>query len=423
MKKMNYALLVLLAFVLASCSAYKQVPYLQASEYLDTSGQNTPLYDARIMPKDLLTITVNTTDPETAAPFNLTVATAVSNQNRSLTSQPVLQQYLVDNKGNIDFPVLGSLHIGGLTKSEAENLIREKLKTYITEVPIVNVRMANYKISVMGEVTKPGSFVITNEKVNLFEALAMAGDMTIYGQRDNVKLIREDAQGHREIIPLNLNDASIVLSPYYYLQQNDVIYVTPNKTKAKNAGISNSTTIMVLRSGYTRVACQPYCYYFPIKQPDFIMKENLYDDLYTEQEEQVDYKALFFKYLIHWKWFVASIVVCLIGGWIYLHYTTPVYSITGSVIIKDNKKNSSAGTGLGDLEDLGFYSSTSNFDNEVEVLHSRTLLKKVVEELDLYINYRTRENLRPVELYKDTPVKVWLTPEEAEKPAQWRSSA
>ena len=241
MKKMNYALLVLLAFVLASCSAYKQVPYLQASEYLDTSGQNTPLYDARIMPKDLLTITVNTTDPETAAPFNLTVATAVSNQNRSLTSQPVLQQYLVDNKGNIDFPVLGSLHIGGLTKSEAENLIREKLKTYITEVPIVNVRMANYKISVMGEVTKPGSFVITNEKVNLFEALAMAGD--IYGQRDNVKLIREDAQGHREIIPLNLNDASIVLSPYYYLQQNDVIYVTPNKTKAKNAGISNSTTI------------------------------------------------------------------------------------------------------------------------------------------------------------------------------------
>lgn len=145
------------------------------------------------------------------------------------------------------------------------------------------------------------------------------------------------------------------------------------------------------------------------------MKENLYDELYTEQEEQVDYKALFFKYLIHWKWFVASIVVCLIGGWIYLHYTTPVYSITGSVIIKDNKKNNSVSTGLADLEDLGFYSSTNNFDNEVEVLHSRTLLKKVVEELDLYINYRTRENLRPIELYKDTPVKVWLTPEEAEK--------
>ena len=145
------------------------------------------------------------------------------------------------------------------------------------------------------------------------------------------------------------------------------------------------------------------------------MKENLYDELYTEQEEQVDYKALFFKYLIHWKWFVASIVVCLIGGWIYLHYTTPVYSITGSVIIKDNKKNNSVSTGLADLEDLGFYSSTNNFDNEVEVLHSRTLLKKVVEELDLYINYRTRENLRPVEPVSYTHLRILSFPSSVRK--------
>lgn len=122
-------------------------------------------------------------------------------------------------------------------------MIKEKLKAYIKETPIVNVRMANYKISVMGEVTSPGTFTITNEKVNIMEALAMAGDMTIYGQRDQVKLIREDAQGSRRIIPLNLNGADIISSPYYYLQQNDVVYVTPNKTKARNAGISNSTTI------------------------------------------------------------------------------------------------------------------------------------------------------------------------------------
>ena len=152
-------------------------------------------------------------------------------------------QYLVDNNGNIDFPVLGTLHIGGLTKSQAENMIKEKLKTYIKENPIVNVRMTNYKISVMGEVAKPGTFTITNEKVNIMEALAMAGDMTVYGQRNKVKLIREDAQGNRQVIPLNLNDADIIVSPYYYLQQNDVVYVTPNKTKAKNASISNSTTI------------------------------------------------------------------------------------------------------------------------------------------------------------------------------------
>lgn len=203
----------------------------------------TPLYDAHIMPKDLLTITVNTSDPDAAIPFNLTVATPITADSKSLSSQPALQQYLVDNNGNIDFPVLGTLHIGGLTKSQAENMIKEKLKTYIKESPIVNVRMTNYKISVMGEVAKPGTFTITNEKVNIMEALAMAGDMTVYGQRNKVKLIREDAQGNRRVIPLNLNDADIIVSPYYYLQQNDVVYVTPNKTKAKNASISNSTTI------------------------------------------------------------------------------------------------------------------------------------------------------------------------------------
>ena len=102
--------------------------------------------------------------------------------------------------------------------------------------------MANYKISVIGEVNAPGTFTISNEKVNLFEALAMAGDMTVYGLRDNVRLIREDADGHQHIIT-DMNRADIVQSPYYYLQQNDILYVTPNKTKAKTADISTSTTI------------------------------------------------------------------------------------------------------------------------------------------------------------------------------------
>lgn len=240
MKKLNFTWFMLVSLLLCSCTAYKKVPYLQGSEYLNTAKTKTPLYDARIMPKDLLTITVSTSDPEASIPFNLIVASGRNSNNMSSTN---LQQYLVDNNGNVDFPVLGPLHIGGLTKSQAEKLIKGKLRTYIKEDPIVNVRMTNYKISVMGEVNSPGTFTITNEKVNIMEALAMAGDMTVYGQRNNVKLIREDAQGQRTIIPLDLNDAKIILSPYYYLQQNDVIYVIPNKTKAKNAGISNSTTV------------------------------------------------------------------------------------------------------------------------------------------------------------------------------------
>lgn len=243
MKIKSFFLLGVITLILASCSSYKQVPYLQNAAIVNTS-EPQPLYDAKIMPKDLLTITVNTTDPEAAAPFNLTVQTPinVASTNR-LTQQPALQQYLVNNEGTIDFPVLGRLQIVGLTKTEAEDLIREKLKPYLRETPIVTVRMANYKISVLGEVARPGTFTVSNEKVNVLEALAMAGDMTIWGMRNNVKLVREDATGKREIVYLDLNDADIVTSPYYYLQQNDIIYVTPNETKSKNSDIGQSTSL------------------------------------------------------------------------------------------------------------------------------------------------------------------------------------
>lgn len=231
-------------FIMSSCSSYKNVPYLQNPEVVNELKKELPLYDAKIMPKDLLTIMVNTTDPEAAAPFNLTAQTAANNaRSNSLYSQPTLQQYLVNNEGNIDFPVLGRLHVGGLTKNQAEDLIREKLKPYLREEPIVTVRMVNYKISVMGEVARPGTFTVNNEKVNILEALAMAGDLTIWGKRDDVMLIREDAKGKREIITLNLNDANLITSDHYYLQQNDILYVTPNKTKAKNSDIGSSTSL------------------------------------------------------------------------------------------------------------------------------------------------------------------------------------
>ncbi|MFG6409805.1 polysaccharide biosynthesis/export family protein [Bacteroides acidifaciens] len=232
-------------FLFASCQSYKKVPYLQDVKVVEQTVQQGNLYDAKIMSKDLLTIVVSCTSPELAVPFNLTVASPASGaaRNNQLTTQPVLQSYLVDNDGKINFPVLGELKVGGLTKKEAEQLIIEKLKPYIKETPIVTVRMVNYKISVLGEVVRPGTFTISNEKVNLLEALAMAGDMTIYGIRDNVKLIREGADGKQQIITLDLNKAETLLSPYYWLQQNDIVYVTPNKAKARNSDISNSTSL------------------------------------------------------------------------------------------------------------------------------------------------------------------------------------
>lgn len=225
----------------ASCTSYKQVPYLQNSAEIDTTIV-TELYDARIQPKDMLTITVSSENYEAAIPFNLTVATS-SATSRSTYSQPVLQTYLVDNDGYIEFPTIGQLQIGGLTKNEAEALIKSKIKSHFSSDPIVNVRFTNYKISVLGEVARPNTYTISNEKVNLFEALAMAGDLTIYGRRDGIKLIREENDGTKKIVPINLNDATLIYSPYYYLRQNDVIYVEPNKAKAQNSEVGSMTSL------------------------------------------------------------------------------------------------------------------------------------------------------------------------------------
>ena len=244
MKKNLVFVALAVALLCASCSAPKNVAYIKNSDEVDLS-QSAYLYDARIMPKDVLTITVNTVNPDAAAPFNLSVPTSFNNQTRSTYSQPILQTYLVDNNGVIEFPVLGTLKVGGLTKSECEKLIHDKIMPYLNakENPVVTVRMANYKISVLGEVNRPGMFTVSNEKINIFEALAQAGDLTIYGVRDNVKLIRENAKGRKEIHTVILNDANLINSPYYYLQQNDIIYVEPNKVKARNSTVGQTTTL------------------------------------------------------------------------------------------------------------------------------------------------------------------------------------
>ena len=246
MKNLKLLLAVGLLLV-CSCTSYKQVPYIQNSAMLDAT-QVSELYDARIQPKDVLTITVSCKDFNAAIPFNLIVQTsqAAALSTRTITTQPTLQTYLVGNDGGIDFPTLGHIIVGGMTKTELEAYIRENIKHHFAnDEPIITVRMVNYKISVLGEVLRPNSYTISNEKVNVFEALALAGDLTIYGKRDGVKLIREEADGTKQIVQLNLNDANIIHSPYYYLQQNDIIYVEPNKAKARNSDIGSSTSILI----------------------------------------------------------------------------------------------------------------------------------------------------------------------------------
>ena len=249
MKKLLYSLaVVLIAATITSCGSSKGVAYLQDDDSdglfaIEFADQTKTMFDARIMPKDLLTITVSATEPEAVRPFNLVMPTFTSGSDIRTSGQPQLQTYLVDNGGNVNFPVIGQIKLKGLTKSQAEEKIKGLVMEYVKEEPIVSVKSVNYKISVIGEVARPNTFTIVNEKVNIFEALAMAGDMTIWGKRDNVKIIREDAEGQKKIIYMNLNDKNLIYGDNFYLQQNDVVYVEPNKVKAQNSGIGQSTTL------------------------------------------------------------------------------------------------------------------------------------------------------------------------------------
>lgn len=248
-------MLTLSALLVSGCTSYKKSLYLQNENVLNESLEGQ-LYDFRIMPKDELTITVSTTDPEASAPFYRKIGQSKESGGSSSTGmQNVdLLSYLVDNNGYIDFPVLGMIKVMGLTNRECEALLRQKLQPYLKEVPNVTVRTSNYKFSVLGEVNSPGTYTTDAEKVTIFEALAQAGDMTLFSIRDDVQLLREDSTGVRRVYHLNLNEADVAQSPYFYLQQNDVVYVKPTRAKVRtNTFNSNSSMWITLLSIVTSV--------------------------------------------------------------------------------------------------------------------------------------------------------------------------
>lgn len=240
MKKLVFSILAFaLMIIMAGCTTSKQIAYFQNIDTISLAASRG-LYDARIMPKDELSIYVQTTDPTASTPFNLQ-----GSASSSASTSGSRQGYLVDNTGNINFPVIGKIHVAGLTKGQCEELIKSKIQPYLarTETPIVIVRMSSYRIVVMGAVNHPGVIPVTTEKISIMEALAQAGDLNIKGRRDNVMLIREEPNGEKHETRLDLNDANLINSPYYYLQQNDMIYVEPNTVMKRDSELGSSTSI------------------------------------------------------------------------------------------------------------------------------------------------------------------------------------
>jgi len=231
----KYVILLLLTILFfTSCSTEKQLAYFQRDNLQKDNLTSAKPYVPVILAGDILSIYVNSLSPEASSffnPFKSSTQTPSSSEEQSGTVG-----YLVDAQGKIDLPLIGSIKVGGATTSNVRDTLKTLLKPYLKE-PTVNVRILNFKISILGEVSKPAVYKISNEVITLPEALSLAGDLTIYGRRDSIQIIRE-IDGKKEFGYVNLTNTEVFNSPYYYLHSNDLIYIKPSKLKNRQTNQS-----------------------------------------------------------------------------------------------------------------------------------------------------------------------------------------
>lgn len=238
--------------MVTSCAPVKNIAYFQDKalnhpEQIDKHGGIV------IQPKDMISIVVSSRNPELATMFNLPVVTyQAGSETVSGAGQQRLMGYVVDNAGNIDFPVLGTIQVAGLTRWELAEEIKDRLlkEGYLTDA-VVTVEFMNFKVSVLGEVNHPGTFTIEGDKVTVLQALSLAGDLTIFGERTNVTVIRE-LDGKRTFYNIDLCSVDMFKSPAYNLQQNDIVYVEPSEIKARQSTVDDKTlrtTSILVSSG------------------------------------------------------------------------------------------------------------------------------------------------------------------------------
>lgn len=256
------------AILLTGCSAPKKVPYLVDAETIprESLAAVSTVKDPIFVQGDLLNICIYASDPTAVAQFNkgqyLTPEGAISktsnNTNTAGTNTTSLTDYyLVDAEGNIDYPVIGRIHIAGKTKEQLAREIKDAIyPRYIKIEPTIDIRLMNFRVTILGQVKSPGVYQSDNERMNILEALAKAGDLDIRGDRENVLLYRTNSDGTREVHRLNLHDKSLLLSPYFNLQQNDFIYITPNRSAAASAWQMHQgwTTAISVVSGLASIA-------------------------------------------------------------------------------------------------------------------------------------------------------------------------
>lgn len=226
---------VLATVVLSSCETVytTQLPYFKDVDSVQVTEMVDKDFSIKLIPDDELLITVTTTVPAASAMYNLPMANPATRDAVVSATQPQQQTYIVDANGDIQFPVLGKLHVAGMTTLQLKEELEKQISKNVSK-PIVRVQLVNFRVNVLGEVKTPGAITVRKERYSVLDALAEAGDLTEYGERDNVLLIREE-DGKKIYHRFNLNNSEILTSPYFYLKQNDVIYVEPNEVRQENA--------------------------------------------------------------------------------------------------------------------------------------------------------------------------------------------
>ncbi|MFN3754454.1 polysaccharide biosynthesis/export family protein [Flavobacterium sp.] len=241
---MNFKLFIksiflFVSLLLVSCASRKDLTYLQNVDALQNSKASLN-YEPKLQNDDLLSIIVSADQPELTIPFNMP---QIQGNYQINQNQNGIKTYLIDAYGFIEFPVLGKIKLAGLTREEAVVKLQTAIKEYIIN-PTINLRILNYKVSVLGEVARPGTYTISSERITLLEAISQAGDLTIYGKRNNILLIRE-SEGKMTYNRVDLTKADFIGSPFYYLTQNDVIVVEPNKTKMNSSVVGPNVTTII----------------------------------------------------------------------------------------------------------------------------------------------------------------------------------
>ncbi len=241
--RIQFPKVILIAFVLhffSSCTSSSKITYLQDVYSNKAVIEKSQDYEPKLQADDLLSIVVSADNPENTIPFNLPQIQASLDVN---STQNNIKTYLIDAHGEIDFPVIGKIKLAGLARSEANKKMVSLVSDYIKN-PGINLHILNFKVSVLGEVNRPGSISINSERITLLEALSKAGDLTIYGKRNNILVIREIG-GLKTYANIDITKSDFINSPFYYLAQNDVVLVHPNKTKINAASVGPNTSVII----------------------------------------------------------------------------------------------------------------------------------------------------------------------------------